>query len=596
MTEGLVQYLTYRVVDQNTGTELINPLPHPHESAWTVMALQQGLGGTGTLGQFSIPLYGPQTEQYRAALTQYNLLSFGQKIEGYIGNVAQGTPKFSGVITGLQKTATSFVIQGYDTLWWLKMSPFIPGETLVSTNTGDTILSSFKGTWEILRTDDFSGGSTNLTSNYTQTPAAQWTATTDPNFGLSAIQCSTVSPSTRAFVIANATATAAQWQISRTSAIGTIVAGTDTSDAGELCVVVESDSTGANCVFGRAIMRQTSATWAVDAEIWQNVAGTLTLKAQVQNIFTGLLTKTFRCEVTMHGTLSAGATLLWTLLINGQSGTSWDSGAAGISSRSPGFTHLPASAGSPTVYIDRLSWTYRNNTTPRFNAGSVTVGTRTLQQSVVGNNQAQLDMWVLAMGLDGFFIRKNPIGGSKGDTYDFAVSPGTDRSGQIRFVEGVNVENVEVTAASELYATDVRMTALPGGDSGGAVTWSRIGSAGDMVLTDTVADVSTPSFTLLVLSAKYLQAIKVSPWAAKTLSVLRDPQTADQWRELDYVTLHYPSLNINNLKVLVLGYTWAEGSASQTVYLDQYAGVVSGIALQRLHRTLQALSNTYKQR
>ena len=139
------------------------------------------------------------------------------------------------------------------------------------------------------------------------------------------------------------------------------------------------------------------------------------------------------------------------------------------------------------------------------------------------------------------------------------------------------------------------MTSVPGGDSGGSIIWPRIGAAGDMVLTDTVADVSIPSFTLLARTAAALQAIKANPWLAKQISVVRDPQTADRWRELDYVTLHSPSLSIAAQKVLVLGYTFTEGLATQTIYLDQYTDAMA-LSAERLRRAVEQLANTYASR
>ena len=68
-------------------------------------------------------------------------------------------------------------------------------------------------------------------------------------------------------------------------------------------------------------------------------------------------------------------------------------------------------------------------------------------------------------------------------------------------------------------ADGLRMSAIPGTDSGGGVLWMRkanAGSPGDMALIDQVFDVGIPGYQFLQNYVAQLQARKANPWTAKT--------------------------------------------------------------------------------
>ena len=386
MRAGLPQILSYRVVDQHTGAEIVNPLPHPHQSSWTVMALQAGLPGGGSIGSFTLPLWAPNTKEYAAAKSVYDKLAAGQRIEAYMGPQATGTPRFSGVLNRLSpKRLSSWVVGGDDSLWWLKSSLLLPQENLPGTMTADQILARTNGTNEILMADDFSGGATDLSTNY-QTNA--FVAATDPNFAHPAARWTSGST----VLIGKTNITLAQYQLSRADVIGTIVPSTDTTNAGELGVIVRSDATANNCVLGRCFMRQTAVgVYAVDVEIQSFSAGAPTSQIKVQNVFTGI-SSPFRCQVTMVGTTAGGVGTgqVWRVFLNGKDpAVFWQDSAPGA-----GFSGVRAAGnGSPTVYADVFTQSYRNLATPRFSPGTVSAGTITLGQVITSSSQSLLDLW-----------------------------------------------------------------------------------------------------------------------------------------------------------------------------------------------------------
>src|SRR5262249_52611130 len=156
----------------------------------------------------------------------------------------------------------------------------------------------------------------------------------------------------------------------------------------------------------------------------------------------------------------------------------------------------------------------------------------------------------------------------KADSLDYAASPGADLSSSVVFEEGINVRDAAASSLAEVFSTDVRVNGIPNAvDSGGTVTWSKLAAAGDMGLTDTVADLGLPNFSQMMSYARQLQARKANPQQVTELEVTRTADAADKWRELDYVTVHIPTLGINHQKSQIIGYTYEEEQASQKVWI-----------------------------
>lgn len=587
--EGILGYLKWRVLDQNTGAVVISDLPHLHQSSYTVRGLQKGFPGSVQIGDFRIPLPAPYSEDHRRARYLYDLLAAGQRIEGFLGDVITGTPRFSGVITKITKNLKDpWLIEGVDSLWWLQQSQTLPGELAQQTR-GSGIVGSYLGTQELVWSDNFPT-STSFQLNYTNTGFAQ--NASDPYFGLSNIQVSGTTVSTATAV--STWGQAAQFLNGVVSLRGTVVAGTAAGSAANFGIALVSDATFQNGIYVNVQMDSTAgaAPYSAHLTIFSQSAGTFTQQAQVLNVFTGL-NATFQFE--LQAVLSTNVTTLNAsvrAILNGKDpGVVWNPAsltvAGGVTPGRIGVRHQPAAGGTPALYVNNLQFESRTSSissvspfyttafgTNRFAVGNITISSaNNVLQNVNLAGQSQLDAMLLASMVDGFFIRKNPGFGFKADSIDYAAQPGTDLSSSIVFDEGSNVVNAFIGPVPDMYATNAKFNAVRGFDSGGLVTWPRFGSVGDMVLTDTAQDVGVPGFRWMMNYALQVQARKASPNAAQTIEVYRTADTADKWRELDFVTVNVPTLGINKQRSLVLGYTFAEGSPTQMLYLAQFSAV-----------------------
>src|SRR5258708_31314052 len=110
-------------------------------------------------------------------------------------------------------------------------------------------------------------------------------------------------------------------------------------------------------------------------------------------------------------------------------------------------------------------------------------------------------------------------------------------------------------------------------DGGGIGYWRDVGSMTKYgVIEDETLAFTAYDFNMLRRYAYQVTANKIliGTAGAKIATVLRDPDTADKWRELDRILIDDPDLGINNLTARIIGYTFTEGSPNQTVYLDQF--------------------------
>lgn len=636
-TEGKADYLALRVLDNNTGAEIVRELAHAHDCTWGVRALQPGMPGSSTLGQFTIHSPGgPMSDEMRRHWQdQWNQLAYGQRVEGYLGNVITGSPRFSGIITSdlTRSLSGPWEIKGHDSLFMLQQSQVLPGEVIgLRGETGGNFARRFYGTQEAIWDDAFPS---DTSANY-QVSSWQFTFAGfrifDPVFGLACIRCITTSP-TDAFVVTNTTWSAtAQYTSSSVTVHGVIAAGTDTTNAGECGIWLQADSTAQNGYQVLVQMAQTGAStglYNVSVLVRQRIAGTYSTIAGPTTVFTNV-GATFPFELTavysfvpISGPGSA-STIGIRVLLNGQdTGVLATFSSSAFASGSIGVRCSPNAGGSPTTYVNRIQFHARNSGagaggagtlfgTKRFGDGNVDTAPAVLTESLSGSGQTHLDMLLLAMTFGGTNIRKNPGAGFKGDTLDYGgpggiLNPtGTDLSASVELVEGQNIEanGTLVGSVPELYSTDVRVNSLPGGASGGAITWGRVANVGDAVLVDTVADMGIPGYTMLVLYAQAMQARKVNPLQAIQVRVIRDakwlgaPGTNGAGpRELDIVGIQIPSLNVQRQTATIAGYDFVEGQADMLVYLSQLpARGAPAHAAQRFQRFADFVGTTYKTR
>jgi hypothetical protein len=590
----------FRVIDANSGAVIAANLPHLHQSSGSVHALQRGYPGSTTIGSFTILLAPPLTAEGAANKTLYFSLAVGQKVEGYLGDVVAGTPRVSGVITKITRYLSQpWTVECQDTLYWLQQSQVLPGETLAaSTTSGLNIVQQYSGTQEVVWDDDFSGwnGSPHPNSSDYTLSGFSFTAS-DPNLGLPALTCGAAGLYA---LVTNGWNRDSQYSASSCSIHGTMQSGTNASFGGEASIFLLTDATAANGILVGVFARETGTPGLVcDARIYTLASGTYTLADQAANIFGPLGSSLLQFEVSAVIYAQPSSNFFLRLLVNGQDVGfnyllgSQTSGRIGIRF-SPG-----AGGGSPAIWVNRIQFHGRTGNlygagwgTNRFAAGAQS-SNRSVYNAITGNGQTHLDMLLLASSLDGFWLRKNPGVGPKADSLDYAASPGKDLSTSVIFEEGVNIDasGTLVGPVAEIFSTDVKMNAIAGSDSGGQITWGTIGNAGDIVLTNTVVDLGTPGFSLLASYAETVQARASNPLQAVQVAVIRTADTADLWRELDFVTVHIPSLNVLHQRAQVVGWTWDESSTTQTVYLNEFPlSRLPQAGIQRVLRPLEWLT------
>ena len=623
-TEGKPDYLALRVLDNNTGTEIVHELAHAHDTKWEVRALQQGMPGSSTLGTFTFHSPGgPMSDEMRKTWrSQWLKLAIGQRVEGYLGNVVAGQPRFSGVITGMKRALDGpWEVTGTDSLWMLQQSQVHLGEAAILGGApASQSARAFYGTDEVAWDDDFStwfGAHPNNT-DYNIT-AGGWNFGFDPLFNLPSI-----GRNQTAGLFTNTTWGAAnQFNAGIVTVHGVYVAnaGASTGAAGP-GVFILSDSTGANSILADLIIQQTapsSGLYNVSLRLGSSVGGVYTQQSLISNVLPNMPpTFPFELQVivgqTTLPTVPFQETWYVRFLLNGNDSNCVYTGFA--PSGTPGIG-LRYAGTLGTAYFTRLQFHARTSGDPgrfsffgtdRFGQGQQYIG---LNQglNVNGNGQTHLDLLNLAATFDGASIRKNPGAGYKGDVLDYGggsaiLSPGTDYSSAVVLEEGVNIsaDGTQVATVPEMLGTDVKLNSLPGADSGGSVTWGRIGSPGDAVLTDTVADVGIPGFTMLVNYVRSIQTRKVQPLQAQQVRVIRDSRWLSVGngagpRELDTVTIYIPSLNVQRQSAVIQGYDFVEGEGTMLVYLSQLpASAAPSHLTQRIQRQLDNLGTTYAPR
>lgn len=571
MAEPIPPYLEYRVLDPVSGAVVVGPLPHLHQSKWTIRGMQPGAPGSVSLGQGTIPLHPPNSEGGMAAAADYAALVYGQRIEGYLGAYQAGNPKVSGYITGLPIAENDYTIEATDSLWLAQRAR--TDRTLAFNGTTDTLLKNSLKAYGLIYGDDACNTFTGYTNNGT------WGATTEE--GLNVFQAGAGGDGLLYTTSSYTNAQYADCVIDAMYHVSTPATPGNTAEGGIIAAVTDAN----NLVMGRVLMQCITATaFTISAEIWTKVAGVYTQRSSIP-ILKGLTSNHLRCQVRLFG-VQSGANYTWRVTVNGfdvgctYTYAATPSGAVGLRSLKTG------SAVGEVAYATNL---YFANKQSIFAQGTITAGTKTLNQTF--SRVPLLDLWNIAATAEGFQWRKNPKAGLYADTVDFGVL-GTDLTASVKFVEGDNLIDAQVSPNVEPLATEVELLAAPGVDNQGTITWHNItamkkyGVIADSYQSQDVADFLGQRSLVQAVAAK-----RAAPGAAKTLKVLRDSSTADKWRELDSVEVTAPRLGLNHQSVLVLAYTLEEGSAEQEITCDQFPLGTLEHSFGRLIRSVDALSN-----
>ena len=449
--QGVQSKLGYRICDW-IGQTLIEPLPHPHLSTWNTHGFQVGAPGSSVVGDFTVPLWPPRSDEYAFYKREFDLVrkqGSMMRIEGYIlgpdGEYMFGIPVFSGIITKITHELDKFEIQGFDTFWLAQQQVLYPGQS-IAIDSSDArggagyVFSNFNRIESLLYYDDFNGHTYPLAHadtdysagvQYTFPVGASWGLVTDE--GLKAYRVSgtperimlaqfSKNPPTSLFLSNFFSASTVVY-----SAWFHVTGKSLTSGISSTCeLVLGDDGTGQNHVMARALLSANGTTFDVLAEIWTRQGGTYTNRA-AKTAFTGL-TGDFRCQVIAIMTAGAGNQPRITVLINGKdTSCTFDLSTINFtgSGNFYGFRWSPAGAETATLNVaspclkrrhlsfDLMPGTSQNPyafdgvpvATPTFDWSSNQRGGGALSMNISG--MTFLDLWAMAASMTGWVFRKH---------------------------------------------------------------------------------------------------------------------------------------------------------------------------------------------
>ena len=587
LPQGVPSRIEWRVIDENTGAEVTARLPHPHQGQGTVRLIVNGYPSQVSIGTCTIPLHRPPSREWADALDSYRLMRKGLKLEGYEAHDTTGTPTYSYVVTAVTKDTDGWAIEAESTLGWLTRAHLVPGEIMASPITGvlptsgKEIVNYLQSTLETQWADDFSGfgGGTgpHPSSDYT---SAGWSFTSaDPYRSAPAL--TSVNTAIDAYFMTNTTWLDASglgpYWVGVVTIVGTCKPGTAASpnNSGDISIIFLGDSAWNNGMLVRAGMIYNGTTWDVSVDVNSKAGGGYTGRGgPVANVLQGVRSPfPFQLQVPLF--MNAGRHTLGAWINGKDSGLYVVDGGFFPASGGVGVRYVPTAGGSPQIWVNRITFKARPVLglwgTPRFKSGtqSASPPNGAIPQELKTSRQSHMDMDLQAATTDGYQLRITPGRGHKGDALDYHPQPGLDLSSTVILREGVNVEKASVKSVAESYGADVSMQAIPLDDSGGAVTWEKIGAAGDMVLEDQVADVGQTGFRFLVDWAQKVQARKANPLQAITLAVVRTPDLVGAFREGDLVGVDVPTVDVRST-ALVVEYGWSEVSGTVPVTLSDF--------------------------
>ena len=617
--EPVISYLRIRVVATfNSGNkEITNDLPHLHQTHIDVVAFQPGNPGSSALGSFSIPLHPPGTEGYAAAKAIYDQLDYIQRVECYISHDGKSLGKlyYAGIITGIRKAYGQnpvFELTGVADTGLANLSKPFPGEYLLFGYTagGGTPATyrqarNFFGTNELGAADNFNPFTI---GNYTSTnlpslTSGTWTGTTDD--GLTVASCST---GTGAVLLSKTGAIAGDSLDGQYVEIsGRLAPSTDATNAGKFGVGLSKSNANCNdCVVVYAVAYQPAGHWKIDVHVDVYTAGVLagtTFTASLTDPI-NVLDPVQRLPLTLGlwvgGTggspYPVAVTVNGKLITNGGTTTTVNGLDFGVATAYPFLFYGTPASGSAISYHANLIQEVRvadDLSTAAFKSGTIGSPAASLDR-FSSPGPTFLEVWSRAATREGWYWRYTPqaytVGTRTLGTVDFTADPGTDRGTSKSVVfssaDGTLVD-LQVSANADQFVAATVAAGTPGSGSGGIAPWRDIATMQKYgVVEDQILSVLPVNFSELRRAAYGANSNRINLGSAgsKTAVVLRDPRTADVWRELDKVMIHCPEIGINYLVARVLAYTFDEGHATQTLTLDQFSTDDPTIPMRRLQQ------------
>lgn len=585
--------------------EITNNLPHLHQTHYEVVAMQPGNPGSSALGSFTINLHPPGTEGYAAAAPIYSQIDYLNRVElyGSADGASLGKLYYAGIITGIRKGYGQnpiFELSGVSDIGLLNLSKPFPGDTIQTSYGGVTTALSYVqahtyfGTNEVGFSDSFNPFTA---GNYVSTnvgggaTSGTWAGTTDN--GLNVVSCST---GTGAALLSKSGATAEDLvhndYVEITARLSTSSASA--SNAGKVGVGFSSSnaSVSADAIYGYVTAKANGTQYDLDATL--NFAGVVTTTTNALTsvkdpdgfitLSIGVLINSATCQVVVNGKIVVSEVI-----------------ASPPATFVPAYTFLffgtPAS-GTATGYLGNLIQVVRfaddhNPGTAAFIAGTIGTAAHSLPGGT-DPGPTFLEVITRAATREGWYWRYTPqayvVGTRTLGSIDMATDPGTDRGTNQSVVfsrAAGNLVDLQLSANADQFVTGTTVAGPPGTDGGGLAYWHDIGSMTKYgAIDDQVLAVAAPNFVEQQKAAISVNnnRINLSASGSKTAIVLRDPRTADVARELDKVMLHDPEIGINYLVARVIGYTFDEGQATQTLTLDQFSADDPTVPIKRLQQ------------
>lgn len=584
---GVVPYLWYRVLDP-FGNEVISNLAHL-KSKWTIKAPMPGqVTGSSVIGDFQIDLPTPGTPEWKDNAQDFAQLNINYRVEGYYGQPGAGNPRVAGIIREKPTSFNNFSLKGIDSIGILLGTATGRSESFAG-RTDQLFMYALQGyALQPGASDDFSGTLALWTNN------GAFTLANNPN-GLASIKSPATANGDGLLYSTTSYANATYANCSISGWFYLICANTSGSAAEAGCVAALQDAN--NYILGRANMRQAftqgsnNSRYEIDAEIWIKSLGSWTLLNRKTNVVVSPNNNTW-LQVTLSGK-QIGNNYQWEVQLNGApSGclTQYQAAPAGM----VGFRSYIASqvmgaftfnATNSVTYLSNVSFVAKQSLV---NPGNIVQGTKSITQTF--SNTHSLDLINLAAMTEGYSWRKNCGVGI--DTIDYGPTVGTDYTSRVIFIEGQNLEkNSSVDTNFDAPVTANRLFGSPGQDNAGYIEWVNIAAAkkyGYWLGTLSVDEAS--DFGAQQRLVQTITNLQAAPGSAKDLFVVRDEETADVWRELDYVAVYSERLGFNMQSVQVMGYTLEEGNTAQEIIGDQYPKSMIVADLRRLRSLLDGLA------
>jgi hypothetical protein len=524
----------------------------------------------------------------------------------------------AGIITEIHLDTANggtFELIGKTYEWIAQSQRTLPGE-FVHNSAYDTVtvVKSFIGNHYVKRTDQFapyvpaSYTSTNL---FGLTPGT-WAADTDAN----GINSNVVSNSTgTGAVLIDTTG----FQYDSTDPLFTYYieafarlkpSGTSTTNAGQLGIGFSASPTlASNCVvlYVNAKWNTTTLRYDLDAYIDLYLAGVRTGRDIYTNVLTNVDDPDGYIPLQLQFLNQNSPAPIVQFTVNGTRMNPIGTGSSNSFNPSyPLFMFGAPATGTAVGYYTNLLT--GNRPSDHWNSwfGYGTFGTPVHKfRATQSIPPTFLDIWTLAATLEGWYWRLTPVSMVTNAatfynlaTVDFntAALIGTDHSGDIRFVEGDNLLSIRQQGNADTFGSDLQFNGYADSSSGGVhnarnlTAMLKYGWFSGVSMSLNVQD-----YVGLYRQGGQASTNRGTPGASYVAKVLRDAGTADKFRELDYITIHAPSIGINNLKLLVLAYTFDEGQPTQTLTLGQY-GVADMVVANRMMPGLNQMAGLFKNR